>query len=311
MKHFDQKTDGFSNGFQSLLVPILRRLQRWTKTYYRADFRLLPKDTFVNELGPIQSQRLSDRRTTIVDDRYMIPIFNSGTMIAAISLSQWHHIPQADLDRLEEIFSLVIESTIESLLNLESLAPVEHGLQLDKNPENVIRMDHYRESLQQDLQTTDPLPYRTCFNIPCFIEGPTASDILKMAIEIHDFSKRYAFLHFSELSSEARIHSSALSELGAVSIFIPEVSALEPRETACILKYLENFRTVHGPQFIGGSLFSSEYFQYGSLESQDLVKRLSVAHLRMKRKFSYYKKKGLLEFLFDGLTGNQESKGLL
>ncbi|MBT4762883.1 MAG: hypothetical protein HOO06_14410 [Bdellovibrionaceae bacterium] len=90
------------------------------------------------------------------------------------------------------------------------------------------------------------------------IETISDHELVKIAHEIHDKTKRYAFLHFSDIAENKRTPES-LKQIGDATLFIPELKNLSPKDQLHIVASLKNFKfQLDTPKFIIGNFDSLE-----------------------------------------------------
>jgi hypothetical protein len=135
----------------------------------------------------------------------------------------------------------------------------------------------------------------------CLIESSNLSDIHKMAVELHEHSQRYAFMHYSDLDKETRLNLSELISLGSISLFIPNILLLSKEEQE-VLRQLATVDTEDRRLMMSGaSVTYSDLRTEPSIDVEFLL-LLSRAYIKLTRPFSEYKDQGLIHYFLDSLA---------
>jgi len=214
-----------------------------------------------------------------------------------------NNLCDSSISALQEVVSMVLESTLLAASSMEVIELLE-GQLTPKSPSNVVNLARVRQShlKTNDYVNTKSFDGNTSYNIPFMIEGSNFEDILRMAIEIHEQSRRYAFVHFDQLNHDVRTSFEGLESVGHVTLFVPDICALKDSEIFTMVSFMKSERTKESPQFIVGSVRTLKSVLERQIVPREFVELMSVGYLRMNKTFSEYRREGLTQFLFESLT---------
>lgn len=301
-----------SGQFDPAMTPVLNRLEKWVSKHYQAEMRF----HLMHQLAPSFAHLLKNNSYISLENSVLVRISTDDGLLGAVELHPTQHLLPQNVRKVHEVVQIIIEAALENGDSLYSLKFLETQLQTSYSEpkSNLIRMDRFRRA--QSLPTKQlPSPIKSAFNIPCLIHCANQLDILRMSIEVHSLSKRYAFVQFSEIDSCARLSASALHQMGPLTIFIPNICQLTQGEQQALIEFFNSYRSHQSPQVIAGTLIPQLELKRSQLVNEELLQRIAVAYLRMDRSFEDYKKMGIPTFLYDSLTGypqsTPQSSGLL
>ena len=89
------------------------------------------------------------------------------------------------------------------------------------------------------------------------IEGDDPRDAYKKAFKHHCQKKNYAFLFYSDLSSQSRLLVEELQSLGNMTLYIPNLANLSPKEAQALLQLMEK-RSEKSPTLVAGTSHNSQ-----------------------------------------------------
>jgi hypothetical protein len=168
-----------------------------------------------------------------------------------------------------------------------------------ETPANVIPFRRTSDLRRNGLST--PSKSRRAIKHDCLIESAHVSDIHKLALELHTHSDRYAFLEFRDLNSRSRRSLADLASLGCVSLFLPDVMALQPDEQL-VLKDLVQLDSATRPVLLAGSTVPFSDLRRESSVNNEFIMRLSQVYFKLTRPFLEYKREGLIQYFLDTLS---------
>lgn len=84
------------------------------------------------------------------------------------------------------------------------------------------------------------------------IQSQNAETRHKAAVEIHNFSERWAMIPFSDVSDQLQT-ADDVKQMGMISLFVPDIIQLSMREQKVLATYLEDDRENDGPLLLLGS----------------------------------------------------------
>lgn len=296
---------------ENAFTPIMSRLLRLIESRYKCEFhyRSFPQDLDQNESEKVIYSLLSKNSSVTLDGNLLLPVRLHGQLWEYARFSAADNLSAKEINEIEDLVDLVLSSALITAATLDDLSRLENEIHLSEYPSNVIRLSSFRRPQRphparlEDYENLIPRP-RKAFSIPCLIEAQSYTDIHKMAVEIHCLSGRQIFIHWDELSLESRHDTSLLDELTDATIFIPDVTSLDNEERITLIDWLSGPRTKESPQVIAGTVIP--YAEIVAIEDEAqrvLMRRISVANLKMERDFQHYLDYGVIEFFYDSLTG--------
>ena len=198
-----------------------------------------------------------------------------GLLLAMSKLEDKRH----DLMRLQEKFEASLDFTADNVIPLRR--------------SRLYRLTEPHEDMQK----------RWILRLDCLIESPVASEIHKMALELHSQSQRYAFLEYHELQPEVRVDIAQLLQLGAISLFVPSILNLSLQEQAVLRRLIEMDSVQRPLLMVGANLPFAELRADASIDLEFLI-LLARAYIKLTRPFAEYKERGLIHYFLDSLAQN-------
>lgn len=168
--------------------------------------------------------------------------------------------------------------------------------QMEELPSNVIplrRISEKRPSAVNDRRWT--------LKLDCLIESNHISEIHKMAMELHVNSRRYAFIEYRDLEVSQRTNLQSLLSLGAISLFIPELTSLSLAEQETLTSLMKTGTVQRPLLMVGATVAYSELRSVPGVHIEFLT-MLSRAYIKLSRPFQEYKEQGLIHYFLDCLS---------
>lgn len=211
--------------------------------------------------------------------------------------------PLSESDRLEvhDSFKTILGTMERMRERCDDLARLQNKIhaQLEELPSNVIPFSRARS---RNMPVEAPRK-RWTLKMDCLIEGTDSLEIHKMALELHSQSSRYAFLDYSEIDSKKRLVPSELLEMGAVTLFIPNILELSRYEQQ-VLRHIVDQDTLNRPLLMVGSLLPYSQLRGEPNVDSEFLALLSRAYIKLTRPFQEYKEQGLIKYFLDSLSEN-------
>lgn len=174
-------------------------------------------------------------------------------------------LSEAQAQMMMEIVELIVSSTLKAALDLSSLEMLEGKMQLLNPDQNVLRMDQFQQKPKSlfhlfTVPQYQPSPKRFCR----LISHQDAEVRRKSAYDIHEKTGNFAFLDFRELSDDAFSSHESFAELGAITLYVEEISELNACMQNFISEYLSSNQWTQGPSIALGSsyLFSEPQLEF-------------------------------------------------
>lgn len=144
---------------------------------------------------------------------------------------------------------------------------------------------------------------RWVLRLDCLIESKYLSEIHKMAMELHAHSGRYAFVEYRDLDAEQRLQLPELLSLGAITLFVSDLTNLSPAEQEVLLQLVQT-ETVQRPLVMAGALMPFADMRGEPGVNLELLTLLARAYIKLSRPFREYKEQGLIHYFLDCLSDN-------
>lgn len=276
---------------------VVARLAKLVQSKFGCDLKYIAFET--SKAHAQIKDKLLREAPAKVEGSWLFPVFRGYQMIGCAEVVGFDKSTSVQKEQLTDLVELYLETTLALADKVDTLTQVE--AQIARSVEdyggcnNVIPLRRPVEPQILKVKTRS----RLGFALPCLIEAQTHLDIKAMAMELHELSGRYAFLYMDDVAWR---FSEDLKDLGPITLFISDVSALSLDMQQKILKYLSSTPSVDEPQIIAGTLKPYADLRGEALVITDLLHRLSVCFLRMDRPFAEYRKEGILEFFFGSLV---------
>lgn len=215
---------------------------------------------------------------------------------------------QLNDDKLREKFIDFIEVFLEAPFEMSERIKTLEEIEVTLNRQfveagggsNVIPFRRENSIIENDHSVVSLRPKTPLgFSVPLLISGQSEIEIFKMALELHELSGRFAFVHLKDIDlSDQR----ELLNLGPITIFIPNIENLDLDLQQKISTYLSSFPSVLNPQIIVGSLLASQQLASRASIDRRLLSKLQSCHLKMDRPFREYRREGIFEFYLASLV---------
>jgi hypothetical protein len=162
---------------------------------------------------------------------------------------------------LAELVSMVLEHSARTEERGERLRMIEERLRVMDENSNVISLRRSRQG--QAMQITDlsdlidqSAPLAPALNpisaMPLLIETKPGFPLHRIAVEIHQLSKRWAIVNSNDLPADIFMNRQALTELGSLTLFIPDLAELTTGQQIKLAEYLATKPGPDAPHVIAG-----------------------------------------------------------
>lgn len=250
--------------------------------------------------------------------RHGYGLSNSSLLVPLISdqgVSGWMMttgpVPESEFDRMQ-ICSLIDLSSVQIQRvqgQAHTLRRIERLLTTDKLPTNVIRLP--RRSDIHKIPATNKLPMiretKASLQVSCLIEGVDASEIFKMALELHQLSGRSHFVQWQDIFV---YKPQDLLGLHSVTLYVPSIELLNFSQINPLIQLLSNPERPTSVQVIVGTLVRSSELRERGSELRRLLDTLSGCHLVMQKTFNEYRELGLFQYLHSALVNDFSGRTL-
>jgi hypothetical protein len=243
-------------------------------------------------------------------DWVFFPIFDGKDLAGAGRISSREQLNQKQITQLYQVIKLVIEGLFSNTHRLEQLHEIEDNLSQLLDEKAAIKPSHSNNVISLKKYRTNPYPLHSvqsdrmnALNFSFLIESLSADDIFKMAIEIHHFARRFAFLKYTDISKETFESPESIKSMGNVTIFIEDICKLRFSEQQNLLNYFHSNRDRECPQIVAGTGITLTDLKRSTLLIPELLGFLMTGYIRLDTSFQNYRKADMLDFFFNHLTG--------
>lgn len=202
--------------------------------------------------------------------RFGFPVYIGDEFKGLVAVRGWEQASDKNLILLAELLALIFQESIQGAEKNELLRALEERIQLDQTKSdsgsNVVpfRKTTHRlhmemlESMVMEDELVPPPPVADLsteeFTIkPLLVQTGEGFPIQKLAVEIHQYSKRWAMLSMNDLPKTVFDNRKNLEELGGITLLIPDVAQLSVEQQIKIAEYLGLPATPERPHIIAAS----------------------------------------------------------
>lgn len=288
--------------FENLFKPTIDRLAHLIMRQYGCQMEYLHLTELQRAVLPTLRHQLATGQCVSSGEHWFIPVFLNRRLAGAAQIHQVLNLSTNELRFLQQVVQTVIEATLLNLDRMELLEELEGQLKLFDQNQNVLPLSHFRPN---------PHPVRNkfgrnedrSFDFPCLIESENTSDIFKMALELHNYANRYAFLPLKDLNSEIWSSFDQLQKIGNASVYIEDIFSLTIEQQKYLCEFLRSRVRRESPQIIVGTCTPYRELKTSSAIYPPFLDEVTIGYLHMSHPFSVYQKENLIDFFFEGLTG--------
>jgi hypothetical protein len=288
--------------------PVINRLTDMIRKRYGCDLQYKPLEDLEAAEKSLLCSLNKDKHIIDESKRILFPVASNKEVLGMAIIENCDEFTERRIKALIDVVHLVVASVNETAGKHEVLQLLERQFNKSPEPTKIIALNKFRNiqhQLNEKSRIRNGFNGKSTFNIPCLIESVRPYDILKMALEVHDHSRRFAFIYFHHLEESVRTNAYELQKLGNISLYVPDITKLNDGELFALLNFLKGERTKNSPQIIAGSTVLIQSVVQHRLVPTEFVDLLKVAFLRMEDEFSVYKSRGLVEYFFDSFKGSQ------
>jgi hypothetical protein len=194
----------------------------------------------------------------------------------------------AEIAKLVQLIDLVLEPTFAFMHRLGSVQNIESILEMPAPSKNVIKLGDFRSLVQKRnvISIDSGSLTKKVLNSPrfCFIEASSNEDVFKLALKIHDSSRRYAFVSYSDLTQ----NEIPFRELGPVTVLINNMENLTDRQQQEILDYISVGYKGESPLFLFGSSKSLLELQERFQLRSDFLDPMGDSRILLQKPLQFY-----------------------
>lgn len=190
----------------------------------------------------------------------------------------------------------LIHALEEQGSHIEGLTRQEETLKLALNPDTNLVLLHQRSKASSPEQKLKIFEKRFIVESPCLLEGSTALERKKLAMEIHSRTSKSIFV---DLEFTGSIWNSEFNNLEDSTLFIPFVEKLETSQQSKLEHILTRSER---PLVIAATERSYGELKSSADMSADLLSLLAQAHFRLQRPLKEYLELGFFKLFLESLS---------
>ena len=269
---------------REILEPILKRLSKIVQSKFAAQIKLTYK-------APSKTTSIVRVKNNLIwrniFDLYF-PIQRVNSLSAWLEVTSEKEIKLSEISQLVQLIDLVLEPTFAFMHRLGSIQNLENVLSAPAQEKNVIRLGDFRNlvSKRNVLQLDNLLNPQKVLKSPrfCFVEAANSEDVFKIALKIHDASRRYAFVSYKDLTQ----NEIPFKDLGPVTILIANMELLTDRQQLEILEYISANYKGERPLFLFGSSYPLLELQERFGLRSDFLDPMGDSRILLQKPLEFY-----------------------
>lgn len=230
---------------------------------------------------------IAENRIVNENDIYL-PITDEHHLLGVAHIIEGKSLDADQIIQLNELISSIFSGALAMLSHIDELESEEtriletHSDKREEMPSNVVQLSQFKKQKAKVIEdeANAELPQG---DVTVFVHAQTADQIFKIAHEIYTKTKRFAFLDVTNFSDK-EFTPELLTTLGNICLFVPEVTALTPKQTQTIENYLLGRRVDpnEGVLIVCGSIHSSAELVRSldfSIDFYRLISQVRLNHL--------------------------------
>ncbi len=270
---------------REILEPILNRLSKIVKSKFDASIRLTYRAPAKTTSIVRVKNHLIWRNLT---DLYF-PIQRVNSLSAWLEVTAAAELSLTEISKLVQLIDLVLEPTFAFMHRLGSIQSLETALdESGPTQHNVIKLGDFRTLVQRKnvISIEAYSNQQKVLKSPkfCFVEAASSEDVFKLALRIHDSSRRYAFVSYKDLTQ----NEIPFKELGPVTVLISNMELLTDRQQTEILEYISIDYKGECPLFLFGSSYSLLELQERFSLRADFLDPMGDSRILLQKPLQFY-----------------------
>lgn len=233
-------------------------------------------------------------------DSFGFPINHGGEFAGFVVVHGMKEARPKKLLLLAELVSMVLEYGLKQEDRRERLRMIEERLFLmeDANTTNVIplrpaRFERVLEVTEMDFDSE--VPASPLITKPLLLQTAPNFPLHRVALEIHNMSRRWAFLSLTDLPSDILSSKENLRQLGGITLFIPNLAALTTEQQIRLAEYLATKPMEDAPQVVAGVNEDVEQLELAGRLMAHLTEHFMISKLEFSSKSSQQIESELVE----------------
>lgn len=233
----------------------------------------------------------------IVNPDILLPVYIDDDIFGVISIHDGANLDFLSLNNVQEFAADTLKEFIINQETLRRTKIEEARLEAQQISNNVLPL---RKMQQEIILESAEDPQSNMISYIGLLNG-NETRTHKMAVDLHDILNRRGFLPFLEMNFSANTIHDELLTMGRVTLYISEVSNLEPQIQLELAKYLKQYHLKKTPLFVFGSQFSFEQIKESKIVSDELLE--IIAHNSIDISMLEFATRSDLKDYFQNLVG--------
>lgn len=230
-----------------------------------------------------------------------IPIQMNGQLLGTAVVAEGYDIAQNDVQDLAQVVRMVLEPTLYNWFlerkenNLDQISKVQfstENLELFGEETAASR----QEKIEEEIFEASIKKSQLVSNF-IHLEGSQSVLTKKVALQLHELTHRWGFVPFSDI--KAQVNSGLeLASLGAMTIYVEDVSTLTGEEQALLVEYVSSPRSDEEPLIITTSHLTMKDLKNSGLHAH-LIDEMEINVFEVDRSpFDHRRLREVLELFF-------------
>lgn len=251
--------------------------------YYDKNNSESNNEEYINTFETIH--RNAGAQFVIAQGAILVPVYIDGEIFGSIVVKDGMHVDPLNFEDLHIFLDSTLKDFIVKKERLRRIK-IEESLIKAQETSNVIPLfKNTNEEVVISLKNTSPAnEIDQAWKAALFLTGGDYSQTRAIAHDIHSLLNRNSFVPYSVLELNSPNFSNSLSQLGKITVFVPEILDLSETETAEIFKYIQQCTNRDKPFFIISSEKSFEDITNENLLDPELITTLRSFHLQFHGK---------------------------
>lgn len=253
--------------------------------YYNQEAEVGPKSSIFEII-----ERNFGAQFVIAQGQIVVPIYIDEKLFGSVVVKENSQINPDDFEEIQMFIDTTLKDFIIKKESLRRLKIEESCLNAVFNQTNVVPMIRNKFSLYFSDDTQDEkgdnqefltIENKGPFGQALFLTGGDYSQTREIAFDIHSLLKRNSFVPYSVLDFKSQLFSENLPGLGRVTIFIPEILDLSPKEREQVFEYIHNYASKKFPFLILSTQKSLSEIEAEKLLDPQQLEQLKGFHMTL------------------------------
>ena len=236
------------------------------------------KNLSISTMNEVSEAGDESQSFQIMGNDLRIPICVNNRFFATASINEASHLSSDEQLAISYLVRMILEPTFYNmyLARISENATSMSQMDNESMEGNVVSLFNNIMS-ETELDIDDGFEAMSIVSSIVCVQSHNPYMIQKTASEIHDISKRWAFLKYADIQNNITC-AQDLKDMGAVTLLIEDVLTLNPEMQASLAQILKSTSQTQDPLFVIGITGSLKELQDQGMINEDLA-RLLGGHL--------------------------------